>query len=436
MAINIPTSVNEVFLRMLADVQSALPQINPFLDQTFVNANTKGNAGRIYDVYVQLNQIIPNLFPTTANSFYATMWGSFKRVSINAATQGSGNVVFTGLDGSVVPQNTLIAPPSGKQYSLQQDANISFQSINILSLIRTGTLVTVTTNGQHNLATANTVTISGADQTEYNITTSIIVIALDKFTYVISSSPTTPATGVTVASYTSGIALVKSVEEGIDTNQSSGTVMNILTPISGVDSSSIVGFEGITGGTNIETLSDFEKRYVYLFQNPVTPFNVSEITTVCKSINGVTRVFVYPTTPGLGQVTVYFVRDNDPNIIPTSNEIIDVTNAILTILPVNMSPDYLFVLAPIPKIVDFNFSELSPNTASMQQSIIDVLKETFAEQSTLGINIPEHIYTCALYETIDTTTGQKIQSFTLISPIGDIILNSNEIAILGNVVFP
>ncbi len=435
MAINIPTSVNEVFLRMLADVQSTLPQINPFLDQTFVNANTKGNAGRIYDVYVQLKQVIPNLFPVTANDFYAAMWGSFKGLSLNAATQSKGEVVFTGTDGSVVPQNELLSTVDGTQYQLQEDVNITTHNINVTSLVRTGTLVTVTTSGDHNLATANVITISGADQTEYDITTPIIVTSLTTFTYTIATSPTTPATGTILVTSTSGIGLVQSVNEGVDTNQSSGVVFNLLTPQPGVDDNATAAFEGLTGGTDIESLQDFRKRYVFLYQNPVTPFNVAEIESVAKSVNGVTRVFVYPITPGLGQVTVYFVRDNDPSIIPTSNEILDVRNAILTIMPVNMSPDYLFVLAPTPVIVDFVFSELVPNTTSMQNSIISVLQETFAEQSTLGVTIPEHVYTCPIYETIDITTGQQVQNFTLISPLGDIVLNFNEIAILGNVTF-
>ena len=173
-----------------------------------------------------------------------------------------------------------------------------------------------------------------------------------------------------------------------------------------------------------------------MYQNPVTPFNVAEITKVAKSISGVTRVFVYPITPGLGQVTVLFVRDNDPDIIPSSNEIDDVRTAILEIMPVNMSPNYLFVLAPTPKIVDFNFSTLVPNNTSMQEAIVNTLAETFAEQSQLGVTIPQHIYTCPIFETIDPTTGQQVQSFTLISPVGDIVLGPQEIAILGNVVFP
>lgn len=71
-----------------------------------------------------------------------------------------------------------------------------------VSITRASTTATVTTSTPHNLETNDRVTVSGASQTEYNITATIIVTGANTFTYTVSGSPASPATGN--ISYTSG----------------------------------------------------------------------------------------------------------------------------------------------------------------------------------------------------------------------------------------
>lgn len=67
----------------------------------------------------------------------------------------------------------------------------------ITSITRSGTTATVTTSAAHGYSTGNTVQITGADQTEYCGTKTITVPdgSTTTFTYTVSGSPTTPATG-------------------------------------------------------------------------------------------------------------------------------------------------------------------------------------------------------------------------------------------------
>ena len=71
----------------------------------------------------------------------------------------------------------------------------------VTSITRSGTTATVTTTNQHGLATGDSVTISGADQADYNITATVTVTSGTIFTYTVAGSPTTPATGTIVATY-------------------------------------------------------------------------------------------------------------------------------------------------------------------------------------------------------------------------------------------
>lgn len=63
------------------------------------------------------------------------------------------------------------------------------------SITRSSTTATVTTSTPHNLETGDKMTVSGASQTEYNVTASITVTGAYTFTYTVAGSPVTPATG-------------------------------------------------------------------------------------------------------------------------------------------------------------------------------------------------------------------------------------------------
>ena len=71
-----------------------------------------------------------------------------------------------------------------------------------VSITRASTTATVTTTTPHNLETNDKITVSGASQTEYNVTASITVTGSNTFTYTVAGNPATPATGTPV--YTSG----------------------------------------------------------------------------------------------------------------------------------------------------------------------------------------------------------------------------------------
>ena len=69
----------------------------------------------------------------------------------------------------------------------------------VSSLTRSGATATATTSITNSLATGDTVTIAGADQTEYNGNFAITVTGGTTFTYTVSGAPTTPATGTITA---------------------------------------------------------------------------------------------------------------------------------------------------------------------------------------------------------------------------------------------
>jgi hypothetical protein len=74
--------------------------------------------------------------------------------------------------------------------------NAGFTTQSVSSITRSGTVATVTTGSAHTYYKNQIVTISGAVQTDYNITVRILSVPTSTtFTYTVANSPTTPATG-------------------------------------------------------------------------------------------------------------------------------------------------------------------------------------------------------------------------------------------------
>ena len=80
-------------------------------------------------------------------------------------------------------------------YMVPTSVTVKGSSKAVTSITRTSTTATVTTAENHGLATGVSVTITGATESEYNGTYVITVTGVNTFTYTVSGSPATPATG-------------------------------------------------------------------------------------------------------------------------------------------------------------------------------------------------------------------------------------------------
>jgi hypothetical protein len=124
------------------------------------------------------------------------------------------------------------------------------------------------------------------------------------------------------------------------------------------------------------------------------------------------------------------------NPIPSGSEVATVKTKIEEILPANTDEDNdLFVLAPTAVTTDFTFSALAPNTSTMQAAVLANLQAFYAENTSVGVDIDQDAYRAAIFNTVDTVTGDVVITFDLSTPTADIAIASDEIGVLGNVVF-
>jgi len=438
MSIVFPENRKEVSDRISTDVQNELPVLTPQLRNSIIRSLIIGIAGRDFDIYTQLEQLLADLFPVTARDLeFIRRWGLFKGIDVNPASKALGFITVTGTAGTLIPDETLFNIEAGNQYeAINQDYTITANNLIIPSLTRSGNIATAALTVAHGLGSGTTVTITGADQSEYNGIFVVTVSSETSFTYVVSGTPVTPATGSLIqVTLNSASVEIQSLEAGELQNISNGTKVTLDTPLGGVDDDAFVQFTNVSGGTDIETTEDYQNRVLDAYANPISNFSAADIERTAKTIPGVTRVFVFEAFPAPGEVEIYFTRDNDADIIPDPNEVTTVKNEIIKIKSAPTLDTDVHVLAPTPLPVPFLFTSLSPDSTALRAAILNSLEQMFVDVAQVSEDLAEDAYRCAIFNSADPNTGEKVQSFALTFPSGIISVVAAQLAVLGTVTF-
>ena len=446
MTINIPT-LSEIQQRIRSDlilsVNSGQTDLSKQIDPTIRNSLIGGLVDAISAGFDENNDVIKQLllqiFPQTATDEYLEFWATLFGITRKSATKSSGKILFQGTASTTIPANTGLNKSDNLSYNTISSVTISNQILSIASITRIGSTATATTSSPHGLATGLIISITGATQTEYNITNqAIAVTGLNTFTFTVSGTPTTPATGTISLNSDFAIAQVIAEDYGSLSNSGSGTVLNLISPIAGVNDTAFVDFEGLSGGLDLEDDEELRSRLLERLANFSAPFSSGGLPIFIKErVAGVTRIWIQDATPSAGYVTIYFVRDED-NIIPTGDQILDVKNAIIDpvngIKPANTPDSYVIVNAPTALPVNFTISSLSPNTNDMKNAITASLTDYFKSPAVvLGEAISLTKLNNIIFSSVDSAGNNP--SFTLSAPVSGITPTSSQLPVLGTITF-
>lgn len=434
MAQNLPATSTEVSQRMNVDVQRELKQSNPFFGPAWLRGIIVGLANRFFDFYHSLQEAAIEALPDTAED-NISRWALIYGIIRLPGTAANGNIIATGLAGTLIPSLTVFKVGE-LFYRSQSNATIGVEVVSV-TLSTIGTTATAVSASPHTIASNVKVTIAGANESDYNGTHDVIVTGESTFTFTVVSGIGTPATGIITATFTRAIIAVASDETGANQNQELDTIFSLESSISNMDDDAWVDFGEISNGEDQESDDSLKSRMLERIRNPIAHFSVSEIIFVTKTVNGVTRVWVDEITPAIGQVTIYFTRDaDDDGPIPSGSEVAEVKAVLIVIKPANTADADVIVAAPTAVATNFTFSDLSPNTASMQAAVTANLEQFFAEEPEVSIGVDADAYRAAIKTTVDTATGDIVSTFTLTPDPGDITIASGELATLGTITYP
>ncbi|KJS28552.1 MAG: hypothetical protein VR64_23945 [Desulfatitalea sp. BRH_c12] len=287
------------------------------------------------------------------------------------------------------------------------------------ALLRFGAMLGVTRKGQ--ARAAGTITFSGVDG--QIISSGTVLQRSDGIEY---------ATGadVTIVAGTASVT-VTAAEAGVIANTDAGTSLALVSPIDGVNLQSAVAAGGLTGGLDIESLDAYRQRVLTRTGTNITGANAAVYRQWATEVSAVTRAWVYEQTPAAGSVTVLFVCDDLPVIIPDAAKITEVADYLeehfdpltgyLIGRPVNAT---LIVAAPAAQAIDFTILP-SPNTAAVRAAIAAELADMLRRDSVPGGTILlSHIR-----EAISISAGEN--DYTLTAPAANVVCSDGTIATMG-----
>jgi uncharacterized phage protein gp47/JayE len=229
---------------------------------------------------------------------------------------------------------------------------------------------------------------------------------------------------VTIASGEATVNAI-AVEAGVDGNTDPATVMTLVSPISGVDNEVTVDTGGLVGGVEEESIDDLRLRLLARIRQPPQGGNADDFETWALEVPGVTRAWVYPLALGPGEVSIFFVRDDDtPSIIPDAGEVQAVQDYIDARRPVTATAT---VVAPIDSPLNFNIELLTVDTPEIRAAVEAELADLLRRESEPGGTIPlSHIN-----EAISIAAGEY--DHDLNSPSADVVATSGQLKTMGTV---
>lgn len=222
-----------------------------------------------------------------------------------------------------------------------------------------------------------------------------------------------------------GVATVKVVAEqpGAAASLATGEVLSFVSPVAGVESTATVLASGQLSGADAQSDESLRAALIERIQLPPHGGAKHDYITWAKQIPGVTRVWPFAHWLGDGNVGVFFVRDGDPDIIPSPAEVAVVAAHLANVAPLTA---HLIVSAPTPITLDLAI-QITPNTASQKADVVKAIKALLAVEAVPG----GVLRLSHLREAISDTPGEI--DHTLVSPSADIVPLQNEIVVLGEI---
>ncbi len=270
--------------------------IDPSIRNSLIRSIVLALSGGIDDNNRGIRKTEKEIFPGTAGEQGLLIdWGVEFGINRNQPFKANGKIIFSGTVGGIIPISTPLQRANSVQYTTLSQVTIAEQTINVLSITRSGSTATLKTVDDHNLATGFVIdSIQGAVETEYNVSTTTITVTDNRtLTYTVSGTPSSPATGTITLTYTGASVNVIAALEGANGNADSGTQITLLSPIIDVDNTSLVTFDGLVGGLDIETIEALRGRIQERTSNLVNVFAAKGLESFIKEeIDGATRVFV------------------------------------------------------------------------------------------------------------------------------------------------
>jgi len=438
-------TIKDLKNKIRSDVFSSTSgEIDPSQDP-FYNAVTESLAKTLNSVDTSIRDSFYETFPQTAVSEEALSLISLKdtnnRVQRKPAKFSSGEILAIASESVDIPVGTQFITQDGNIYQSIVFRTCVEQTIPVSSLQRVNNYA-IATIPSHNLGNLMNLTISGANEVEFNGNFEIQIVDKDTIKWVNEGSDES-ATGTISAAFLGTRVTVQSVLDGENTAKDFNTTIDLSSNLPEI-TATFVTFNGIIGGADTETLASWKTRLNEYFAFPENLGNIYYLNfwikqntnaNYCYNFNSEDSLYLYLTS-------VVSKLDDEYNFTNfTLEELSAIRSQIIAANRFSLSGvDALQfqVVNPTFSNINISIADLSPDSVAMRAAISAKMKayiallpiKFFLKNSQLSVDKIR-----SLLSTVRDSTG-RIPSFGSVNVTGLNNLDTNtKKPVLGNITY-
>lgn len=119
-------TLTEIIDRVIADISSRITGVeSAVLRRSLLGILGRAEAGAVHLLYGYIDWVARQAIPDTAEAECLERWARIWNITRNAATFSTGSVTFTGTNGTLIPDGTIVQRQDGVQYATQGDVTIT-----------------------------------------------------------------------------------------------------------------------------------------------------------------------------------------------------------------------------------------------------------------------------------------------------------------------
>lgn len=220
------------------------------------------------------------------------------------------------------------------------------------------------------------------------------------------------------------LPLLTAATPGLLANSSAGTILTLVSPVDGVNSSFTVAAGGLFGGTDNESPASLLQRLLDRVRRPPAGGNRYDYVTWATSVPGVARAWVLPLAQGVGTLDLLILSDLESmGSIEASPELCALVREFVAAICPN-DVKYLRVRPPVFVPRDFTMS-ITPDTATVRTEVTAELDDLFDRMAAPGVTLP----LSKINEAISLAAGETDHDLT--SPAASVVHAADEFPLRG-----
>ena len=215
-------------------------------------------------------------------------------------------------------------------------------------------------------------------------------------------------------------------------DRDAGTVLSLVSPITGVDADAPTA-AGLSEGADLEADEDYRARILFKKRNPPQGGADADYIIWATSVSPVTDAWVFPQFPETNSVSIRVANYNaDPPVL-SADEVADVL-AYLTDRTRRPVTADVRVASVTPSTIQVA-AKIRPFTASVQAAAVTELKDLFRREGAPGSTI----YRSSIQNALASASGTAGAALVTLVQDGveveDVTLSMNQVPVLGSATF-